>query len=221
MEFKTHNRKQLTLFGYCLDDFVSPDDKCRIIVDIINHLNLNDFYEEYASRGAPALDPAVMLAVWFFAYAEGITTSSRIEELCRRDMKYIYLSANLKPNRGSLNRFRKRHIDILPEYFRKIIEIAENRSVHDFSRIKVNELLLLEHIVKDGTNDDGNLLHNFADLKYRIKKHLTLLGVNLNDPLPQNEKTLSADLKKIKKLKKMLSKAESRLNKKLKSQTDE
>jgi transposase len=138
MGFITASREQLTLFGYSLDDFVYESAKCRFIVKTVGKLDLHELYADYSTQGGDAFDPAILLATWFLAYSEGQISTRKLEEQCRRDMHYIYTSANLKPDHTSLSRFRQRHLQRLPGYFVQIVRMAMNEGVSDFRLIGID-----------------------------------------------------------------------------------
>ena len=111
MGFITTDRNQMHLLGYCLDDFVSTDAKCRFIAKIVSQLDLGKLYDDYSTQGNDAFEPSLMLATWFYAYSEGITSTRKVEAGCKRDLHFIYISGNLQPDHSSLSRFRKRHLN--------------------------------------------------------------------------------------------------------------
>jgi len=117
MGFITKDRKQLNLIGYCLDDFVEQKAKCRFVVQLVSELNLQALYDQYSDQGNDAFDPEIMLATWFFAYSEGVTSTRKLEGRCKRDLHFIYISANLQPDHSSLSRFRKRHLELICQGF--------------------------------------------------------------------------------------------------------
>ena len=98
MPFIQADRDQTTLLGYSLSDLVEPDAKCRFALSLVQRLDLTALRDRYSNRGAEAFDPAMMLALWFYAYCEGITSTRKLEERCERDTHSIYLSANLRPD---------------------------------------------------------------------------------------------------------------------------
>jgi transposase len=66
----------------------------------------------------------MMLALWFYAYSNGISSTRVLEELSRYDARYIYVSADLKPDHSTLSRFRKAILDLLEEYFVQLIKLS-------------------------------------------------------------------------------------------------
>ncbi|MEE9119273.1 MAG: IS1182 family transposase [Calditrichia bacterium] len=138
MGFISADRNQTDLLGYSLDDFVPQESKCRFVVDLISKLNLSDLYNRYSDQGNDALDPAVLLTSWFFAYSEGITSTRKLEDLCRYDMRYIYVSTNLRPDHTTLSRFRKKHQDLMSKYFIQIILFAQKLGISEFKEIAID-----------------------------------------------------------------------------------
>ncbi len=135
MGFIAADRNQLNLFGYSLDDFVPQEARCRFVAGLVTELDLTGLYADYSSQGGDAYDPGTLLATWFFAYSEGVSSTRRLEQLCCRDMHYIYVSANLQPDHTTLSRFRQRHAGRLADLFVQIIRLAAERGVSEFRHI--------------------------------------------------------------------------------------
>ncbi len=140
MGFIKADRTQQDLIGFRISDFAQSDSKSQFIVEIISRLDLTELFHRYSDQGGDSYAPDVMLGLWFYAYSQGESSSRKLEELCRYDMRYIYLSCNLKPDHTTLNRFRKTHLDLLSEYFVQILLIAGQEGITD-----------LKHITIDGT----------------------------------------------------------------------
>jgi len=138
MGFISNDRKQIDLLGYCLDDFVSKDAKCRFVVDLLSRLDLRLLYDQYSAKGADAFDPSTMLATWFFGYSEGEISTRKLEDKCNRDLHYIYVSANLRPDHSSLSRFRKDNLELLNNYFVQLVQLAEAEGLSDFSHLSID-----------------------------------------------------------------------------------
>jgi transposase len=136
--FITANRKQQVFFGYSLDEFVPADAKCRFVAELVEGLDLRSLYADYSDQGGDAYDPSVMLATWFFAYSEGVTSTRDLEQRCLRDTHFIYVSADLHPDHTSLSRFRKRHLALLPDFFVQLVRLAQQKGLSGFRRICVD-----------------------------------------------------------------------------------
>ncbi len=138
MGFIIADRTQQDLFGYRISDFAKSDAKSRFIVDIISRLNLTTLFQRYSDQGGDSYSPDMMLGLWFYAYSQGESSSRKLEEFCRYDTRYIYLSCNLNPDHTTLSRFRKAHLDLLSEYFVQILLIAEQEGITDLKHISID-----------------------------------------------------------------------------------
>lgn len=87
MAFQTVNRKQMNLLGYCVEDFVPADAKCRFAVDLVSKLDLTALYARYSDKGAEAKEPSAILATWFFAYSKGEDSTRQLESKCKFDTR--------------------------------------------------------------------------------------------------------------------------------------
>lgn len=138
MSFITSNRNQFNLIGHCIDDFVDQDSKCRYIVKIVDQLDLSDLYNNYSSQGGEAYDPKIMLSTWFLGYCEQVISTRKLEYNCKKNLEFIYVSGNLKPDHCSLSRFRKRNLNLLSKYFVEIIKLANKQGMIDFNEIAID-----------------------------------------------------------------------------------
>jgi transposase len=137
MGFIFNDRRQQKLLGYCLSDFVANNDKSHMVVDIVSKLDLTELYNRYSNQGNDAYDPKTLLATWFFAYSEGESSTRKIENLCRYELRFIYVSADLRPDHTTLSRFRKRHLDLMADYFVQILLLAKEADISDFKEISI------------------------------------------------------------------------------------
>ena len=138
MPFITADRDQMGVLGYSLSDLVEKDAKCRFVLALVERLDLRPLYARYSRRGAEAFDPAMMLACWFYANSEGVSSSRQLEERCRRDTHFIYLSAHVKPDHTSFARFRKNHLDMMADYFVQLVRLAQQERVADFGAVALD-----------------------------------------------------------------------------------
>jgi transposase len=138
MGYISNDREQLRLDSYSLSDFVEKDSKARFIVEIVSRLDKSALYSRYSSQGADAYEPSLLLSAWFLAYSEGVTSSRKLEELCKKHMDYIYISANVRPDHCSLSRFRKQHLDLMSVYFIEIVKLAAKRGIPRLKEIAID-----------------------------------------------------------------------------------
>lgn len=138
MGFISSDRDQIDLLGYRIDDFAKSDKKSHFVVDLVSRLDLKELFCRYSDQGGDSYSPAIILSLWFYAYSNGITSTRDLEELCKYDTRYMYISCNQQPDHTTLSRFRKTHLDLLSEYFLQIILIAQAEGISDFNHIAID-----------------------------------------------------------------------------------
>jgi transposase len=215
MGFKNNNRNQIDLLGLSLNDFVPMNAKCRFVVDLVNQLDLSDLYARYSSQGNDAFEPSMMLATWFYGYCERVFTTRKLEERCQRDVYFMFVSSNLRPDHSSFSRFRKNNQDLMGGYFVQIIRLAWEQGVSGFNEISIDGSKLQ-------AASSARHLRNAEELEKALKcvrddidnyMHKAELLDDENDDDINNIPRLSAKIKELKKLEKELKSKQNTLNK--------
>ena len=64
-----------------------------------------------------------MLQILVYAYLRNIYSSRRIEEFCRNDIRFMWLTGNMTPDHNTINRFRSSRLkDVLKTIFATIVK---------------------------------------------------------------------------------------------------
>ncbi len=215
MGFINNNRNQLNLLGYSLNDFVPMNAKCRFVVDLVKQLDLSALYARYSKQGNDAYEPSTMLATWFYGYCERVFTTRKLEERCQRDVYFMYVSSNLRPDHSSLSRFRKNNQELMSDYFVQIVRLAWEQGLSSFNEISIDGS-------KFQAASSARHLRNAEELEKALKRvrddianymqRAELLDDEDNDVI-DNLPNLSAKINELKKLEKELKGKQDTLNK--------
>ena len=68
--------------------------------------------------------PALMLKVWLYGYALGMTSARRLEQRIVEDLALRYLAGGQRPDNWALSAFRRRHGRALNDAFTQVVELA-------------------------------------------------------------------------------------------------
>jgi hypothetical protein len=60
----------------------------------------------------------LLLKVWLYGYALGVTSSRRLEQRIQEDLGFRFLAGGWKPDHWTLNQFRRRHPKALNDVFK-------------------------------------------------------------------------------------------------------
>ena len=101
--FKSYTSNDNLLLPPCLGDFISLNDSIRVVHRIIEQINLEELYRRYSPTDC--------------------SSSRRIEEFCRNDIRFMWLTGNLTPDHNTINRFRGSRLkDVLKTIFATIVK---------------------------------------------------------------------------------------------------
>lgn len=139
--FKSYTTNDNLLLPPNLGELISENDPVRVVNRIIEQIDLKILYAKYSRLGSYAYHPRLMLKLIIYAYLRNIYSSRRIEDLCRNDIRAIWLSGMSAPDHNTINRFRSGRLKgALKDIFATIVKSLAEEG-----------LLSLETIYTDGT----------------------------------------------------------------------
>ena len=157
-KFLDYNPDQVYLLPPSVRDVLGPGHLCFFIRRVVAKLNLSAFRDEYGEEGGPAYAPEMMVSVWLYAYALGVTSSRRLEQRIREDLAFRYLAGGAAPDHWTLNAFRRRHAQGLNDLFTQIVEVAR--------KAKMGKL---GHVAIDSTRIAANASRNRIDTEQALR----------------------------------------------------
>jgi transposase len=109
------------LFPQCIDDTIAKNAPVRILDKIVDRINIDGLLKLYNTSGRSAYYPRTMLKILLFAYMNNIYSCRSIEDALQRDLHFIWLAGNEKPDFVTINRFRNRAKDEIGNIFTQIV----------------------------------------------------------------------------------------------------
>jgi transposase len=111
------NRAQIELRAVDLDGLLPPDHRARLVWDFVEGLDLSPLYQAIQAvdgrPGRPAIDPAILTALWLYATLEGVGSARALDRLCEQHDAYRWLAGGVSVNYHTLADFRVAHADVL------------------------------------------------------------------------------------------------------------
>ena len=90
---------------------IPPKDPVRLVRFFIERMDLSALYRTYSHRERNQASPRQVLAIVVYAAMNGIFSSRNIEEVCRRDLNFMYLlEGKHAPDHATIARFRSLHL---------------------------------------------------------------------------------------------------------------
>jgi transposase len=143
------DRSQLVLRPSDLDALLAPDHEARLVWAFAEGLDLAPFRTLIRSvaghAGRPAIDPAILLALWLYATLEGIGSARALERLCDEHDAYRWICGGVSVNHHTLADFRVEHAErleaLLVESVAALLttgEVALTTIAHDGVRVRAS-----------------------------------------------------------------------------------
>src|SRR5229473_1004073 len=104
--FRPYNPDQAYLLPPSVKEVLPSGHLCFFLQEIVAKLDLEPFEQEYSDEGGQMYDPALMLSVWLYAYARGITSGRELERRIQEDLPLRYLAGGAHPDHWALSAFR-------------------------------------------------------------------------------------------------------------------
>jgi transposase len=209
IRYKSYNPEQCYFNVIDPKDIKANNPLLNVIYSfIIQHVDLEMFNKKVKneSNGASAINPIMLLNIIFYAYAQGIYTSRKIEDRLNWDPNFIFLSGQQKVDHSSICNFILKYKDEIQEIFSKLIYILTNKGLVDLNFVAIDGTKIKASASKDFTGS----IEDFKKKKNKIEKRIDqLLQNTVSDT---NEKQNDKKSKKLKKLEKEKDKIENFLS---------
>jgi transposase len=107
-------------------DRLPQGDLVFFLLDTVPHLDLSRFYAPYEQqlRGAPPFDPAMLVCLLLYSYCVGVYSSRKIAKACERNLAFLAIVGNDRPDFRTISDFRKLHLDGFADVFTQVLRLA-------------------------------------------------------------------------------------------------
>lgn len=168
--FLEYNPEQAYLLPPTVRDVLGDEHLCFFVHRAVEKLDLREFEESYSDEGHPAYHPALLLKVWLYAYALGVTSSRRLEQRIREDLAFRYLAGGAQPDFWALNEFRKRHARALNDVFTQVVELARRLGMGKLGHVAIDSTRIAANAAADSIESVAKLRAERAKIRRRIRR---------------------------------------------------
>ena len=123
-KFYNNNRLLLTVNP---GEDIAENDPVRVVDAIVEGLDLKDFKKLYKEKGRCPYHPKMMLKIILYAYMNNIYSCRKIEKAVQRDIHYIWLAAQDRPDFVTINRFRNRVKKEINNIFTQVVLVLADK----------------------------------------------------------------------------------------------
>jgi transposase len=125
--YRPVDRDQVFLLPPDMREWLPGDHPVHLVIAVIeDHLDTSAFHagRRTGGAGAAGYDPDMLVAVLVWAYAHGVASSRRMEELCRTDVAFRLICAGNLPDHSTIARFRKDFGEAVPGFFTEVLVLC-------------------------------------------------------------------------------------------------
>jgi transposase len=158
------DRRTPMLLPVDMREWVARDALARLIIDAIEQCDLRRAVTNDRGTGSPQYPPGMMVSLLIYAYAHGVFSSRRIEQLTYENLSVRYLCANTHPDHDTIAKFRRENGALFQDCMRTIILLGQELGMVQLGILAV-----------DGTRLQANAnRHRFATRKQLEQQQASL-----------------------------------------------
>lgn len=146
---RSPERNQIEMRFLALDQWLDSEHRVRTVWQYVESLDLSELYQGIKATqdnvGRSPIDPRILFALWLFATIEGTTSARRIDDLCSRDIAYMWICGGVSVNYHTLSDFRTQHGEVLERVLTDSIAVLLEQ-----------DLITLQTVAQDGMRVRAN-----------------------------------------------------------------
>src|SRR5580704_3837029 len=167
--FKVYSPEQAYLLPPSVRDELGSDHLCFFVRSVIERLDMSLFEHSYSPEGGELYAPELMLGVWLYAYALGITSARQVERRLVEDLAFRYLAAGERVDNWALSAFRRRHARALNDTFTQVLEWARSRGMGKLGRVAIDSTRIAASACRDRVDTEQALRDTRAGLRRQVR----------------------------------------------------
>src|SRR5260370_13577769 len=117
-------RRQSAMVVQCPDDLVGPSHAVRMVMAVVENLDVSGFCEPIKARegqaGRDATDPQLLVGLWLYACIRGIGSARELARRCEESAPFRWLCGGVSVNHRLLSDFRSDHGAALDGLFTQV-----------------------------------------------------------------------------------------------------
>jgi transposase len=161
---------QAELLPPSVRDVLGANHLCFFVHGVVERLDLSRFHASYGEAGGQLYHPSLMLKVWLYAYALGITSGRRLEQRIREDLGLRYLAGGARPDNWALSAFRRRHARGLNDVFTQVLEMARQMKLGRLGQVAIDSTRIHAAASRNRLETAERLRQERARLRRSIRK---------------------------------------------------
>jgi transposase len=118
-KYRPWNPQAYATQAFTAADRLPAGDLVFFLLDTVPQLDLQPFYASYEveTRGQPPFDPGLLVCLLLYAYCVGVYSSRKIAAACERNLAFLAIIGDDRPDFRTISDFRKGHLAAFADLF--------------------------------------------------------------------------------------------------------
>jgi transposase len=162
MPTRNINRQQTWLFPPTLDELINSDHPARFVSTLVDSLDSALWQKmniklEGNPLGSPSYNARGLLSVWLYGFMTRTRSTRKLEEACRDQIPYLWLTGWQHPDHNTLWRFYKGNRNEMRHLFKLTIKTAVKMELVDLAVQAIDGTKMAGNAAKERTHDKKGL----------------------------------------------------------------
>jgi transposase len=167
--FLEYSPDQAYLLPPSVKDELGADHLSFFLHQVVERLDLSEFELAYGEEGGAVYAPGLMLKVWLYAYALGITSARRLEQRIVEDLALRYLAGGQRPDNWALSAFRRPHGRALNDVFTQVVEMARGLGMGKLGMVALDSTRIRASASREKIDTEQRLRNQPAKIRRQIR----------------------------------------------------
>jgi transposase len=151
-------------------DELGSDHLCFFVRRVVRQLDMRVFTASYGAEGGMLYAPELMLSVWLYAYATGMTSARRLSQRLGEDLALRFLAGGARVDNWALSAFRRRHARALNDAFTQVLEMARSLGLGKLGRVAIDSTRIKANASRDRVDTEQRLRNERAKLRRNVRR---------------------------------------------------
>src|SRR3954469_6240123 len=157
--YRLVDREQEFLLPPSMIDWLDEDHLVWFVIEAVTRLDTTAFHRlaKLGGVGRQGYDPDMVLTLFVYAMAHGVSSSRQIERLCHTDVAFRVVCAQDVPDHTVLARFRQNHQDALTGLLTESLVLAAELGMVSLGTVALDGTKIAGNASRDANRGERHL----------------------------------------------------------------
>jgi transposase len=168
--FKAYSPDQAYLLPPSVKDELGDGHLCFFVQKLVERLDLSEFERAYSLEGGQLYAPAMMVSVWLYGYATGLTSGRELERRIGEELALRYLAGGHRPDHWALSAFRRKHGKGINDVFTQVVEFIQKQGFAKLGVVAIDSSSIKANNSKSRVDTAQKLRNRRARIRRQIRR---------------------------------------------------